>query len=140
MLCRARIAGVYRVAEMRDQDDFGEAPLHARRRTVLFAATAPLRVAGFEKIDEPRDVVDPWSKTAISIDGGSIAGRIWRFLRRPWRAQYISLAYKARRVFSEMAMPLRLPVGALWLAQKNALDDALIPEGFEEGEVDCVGK
>src|SRR5260370_39732495 len=120
MLCRARIAGVYRVAEMRDQDDFGEAPLHARRRTVLFAATAPLRVAGFEKIDEPRDVVDPWSKTAISIDGGFIAGRIWRFLRRPWRAQYISLAYKARRVVPEKADPPAPAVVGVWCGPECA--------------------
>ncbi len=140
MLYRAGFAGVYRVAEMPDHDDFRETPLHARRRTVLFAATAPLRVAGFEKIDEPRDVVDPWSKTAISIDGGSIAGRIWRFLRRPWRAQYISLAYKARQVFPEMPMPLRLPFGAWWLAQKSALDDELIHEGFEDAEMAFVDR
>src|SRR5258708_10712335 len=140
MLHRAGFAAVYRVAEMPDHHDFQETPLHARRRTVLFAATAPLRLAGFEKIDEPRDVVDPWSKTAISIDGGSIAGRIWRFLRRPWRAQYISLAYKARRVFPEMPMPLRLPFGAWWLAQKSALDDELIHEGFEDAEVAFVNR
>src|SRR5260370_40054888 len=133
MLCRARIAGVYRVAEMRDQDDFGEAPLHARRRTVLFAATAPLRVAGFEKIDEPRDVVDPWSKTAISIDGGSIAGRIWRFLRRPWRAQYISLAYKARRGVPEKPLPLRMRFGGSGAAQQRALGGRLFHEGVWEG-------
>ena len=140
MLYRAGFAAVYRVAELPDHDDFRETPLHARRRTVLFAATAPVRVAGFEKIDEPRDVADPWSKTAISSDGGSIAGRIWRFLRRPWRAQYISLAYKARRVFPEMPIPLRLPFGAWWLAQKSALDDELIHEGFEDAEMAFVDR
>src|SRR5258707_14181260 len=101
MLYRAGFAGVYRVAEMPDH----------------------------EKIDEPRDVVDPWSKTAISIDGGSIAGRIWRFLRRPWRAQYISLAYKARRGFSEIPMPLGPPCGAWGLAPEKARGEGVIHRG-----------
>ena len=38
MLYRAGFAAVYRVAELPDHDDFRETPLHARRRTVLFAA------------------------------------------------------------------------------------------------------
>ncbi len=117
MLYRAGFAAVYRVAELPDHDDFRETPLHARRRTVLFAAAVPARVAGCEKIDEPRGAPDPWSKTAASKDGASIAGRIWQFLQRPRRAQYVSLAYRARRVFPEMPIPLRLPFGAWWLAQ-----------------------
>jgi len=76
MLYRAGFAAVYRVAELPDHDDFRETPLHARRRTVLFAAAVPARVAGCEKIDEPRGAPDPWSKTAASKDGASIAGRI----------------------------------------------------------------
>jgi FkbM family methyltransferase len=135
MLYRAGFAAVYRVAELPDHDDFRETPLHARRRTVLFAATAPARVAGCEKIEEPRDAADPWSKTTAGRDRASIAGRIWQFLQQPRRAQYISLAYRARRVFPEMPIPLRLPFGALWLAEKSALDDDLIHEGFEEAEI-----
>jgi FkbM family methyltransferase len=138
MLYRAGFAAVYRVAELPDHDDFRETPLHARRRTVLFAAAVPARVAGCEKIDEPRGAPDPWSKTAASKDGASIAGRIWQFLQRPRRAQYVSLAYRARRVFPEMPIPLRLPFGAWWLAQKSALDDDLIHDGFEEAEIAFV--
>src|SRR5229473_747156 len=114
MLYRAGFAAVYRVAEV------------------------PARVAGCEKIDEPRGAPDPWSKTAASKDGASIAGRIWQFLQRPRRAQYVSLAYRARRVFPEMPIPLRLPFGAWWLAQKSALDDDLIHDGFEEAEIAFV--
>jgi FkbM family methyltransferase len=135
MLYRAGFAAVYRVAELPDHDDFRETPLHARRRTVLFAAATPARMAGFEKIDEPRDAADPWSKTATSNACTSLAGRIWGFLRRPRRAQYISLAYRVRRVFPEMPIPLRLPFGAWWLAQKSALDDDLIHEEFENEEM-----
>jgi FkbM family methyltransferase len=135
MLYRAGFVAVYRVAELPDHDDFRETPLHARRRTVLFAATAPARVAGCEKIEEPRDAADPWSKTTAGRDRASIAGRIWQFLQQPRRAQYISLAYRARRLFPEMPIPLRLPFGALWLAEKSALDDDLIHEGFEEAEI-----
>src|SRR5713226_9211768 len=138
MLYRAGFAAVYRVAELPDHDDFRETRLHARRRTVLFAAAAPARMAGFEKIEEPRDVADPWSKTTTSSADASLAGRIWGFLRRPRRAQYISLAYRARRVYPEMPIPLRLPFGAWWLAQKSALDDDLIHDGFEEAEIAFV--
>src|SRR5713226_3420264 len=140
MLYRAGFAAVYRVAELPDHFVIRETPLHARRRTVLFAAAVPAQVAGFEKIEEPRDVADPWSKTAISSVDASLAGRIWGFLQRPRRAQYISLAYRARRVFPEMPIPLRLPFGAWWLAQKSALDDDLIHEGFEEAEMAFVEK
>ena len=140
MLYRAGFAAVYRVADLPDHDDFRETPLHARRRTVLFATAVPTRVPGFEKIEEPREVADPWSKTAISGGGASVPGRIWRFLQRPRRAQYISLAYRARRLFPEMPVPLRLPFGAWWLAQKSALDDELIHDGFEGAEVAFVGR
>jgi FkbM family methyltransferase len=140
MLYRAGFAAVYRVAELPDHDDFRETPLHARRRTVLFAAVEPVRVGGFERIDEPRGVTDPWSKTATNGDGVSLAGRVLGFLRRPQREQYISLAYRARRVFPEMPIPLRLPFGAWWLAQKSALDDDLIHEGFEDAEMAFVEK
>ena len=51
MLYRAGFAAVYRVAELPDHDDFRETPLHARRRTVLFAAAVPAKVAGFERIE-----------------------------------------------------------------------------------------
>src|SRR5579864_1823252 len=95
MLYRAGFAAVYRVAELPDHDDFRETPLHARRRTVLFAAVVPAQVAGFERIDEPHEAADPWSKTASSADV-SLSARIWRFLRRPRRAQYLSLAFRAR--------------------------------------------
>src|ERR1700732_2396752 len=76
MLYRAGFAAVYRVAELPDHDDFRETPLHARRRTVLFAAVEPVPAGGFERIDEPRDAVDPWSKTATNGDGVSLAGRV----------------------------------------------------------------
>ena len=138
MLYRAGFATVYRVAELPDHDDFRETPLHARRRTVLFATVVPAQMAGFEKIDEPRDIADPWSKTAASSGTASLPARVWRFLRRPRRAQYISLAYRARRVFPEMPIPLRLPFGAWWLAQKSALDNDLIHEGFEDAEMSFV--
>jgi FkbM family methyltransferase len=138
MLYRAGFASVYRVAELPDHDDFRETPLHARRRTVLFAAATATRMPGFEKIEELRDAADPWSKTTASHADASLAGRVWGFLRRPQRAQYISLAYRARRVFPEMPIPLRLPFGAWWLAQRSALDDDLIHDGFEDAEIAFV--
>jgi FkbM family methyltransferase len=138
MLYRAGFAGVYRVAELPDHDDFRETPLHARRRTVLFAAVERIAIGGFEQIEEPLTVADPWSKTATGNNGTTLPGRIMGFLRRPRREQYISLAKRARRAFPEMPIPLRLAFGAWWLAQKSALDDDLIHEGFEDAEMAFV--
>jgi FkbM family methyltransferase len=138
MLYRAGFAEVYRVAMLPDHDDFRDTPLHARRRTVLFAATAAVRLGGFEKIDEPRDVADPWSKIGSGSEVASLGGRLRRFLRRPLREQYVSLACRARRVLPEMPIPLRLPFGAWWLAQKSQLDDDLLREGFEDVEMAFV--
>ena len=138
MLYRAGFVDVYRVAELPDHDDFRETPLHARRRTVLLAAATPMGWSGFERIEEPRDAGDPWSKTATIGAGASLPRRVWGFLHRPRREQYISLACRARRVFPEMPIPVRLPFGAWWLAQKSALDDDLIHEGFEDAELAFV--
>lgn len=141
MLYRAGFAGVYRVAELPDHDDFRETPLHSRRRTVLFASVIPIKVAGFERIEELRDFPDPWSKTASRGGDASLVSRVGRFLRRPRREQYVSLAYRARRVFPELPIPLRLPFGAWWLAQESALDENLLhDEGFEEAEIAFVQK
>lgn len=138
MLYRAGFAAVYRAGELPDHDDFRETPLHARRRTVLFAAAMPVRLSGFERIAEPRDAGDPWSKTARDGARAPLCKRIAGFLQRPRREQYISLAYRARRVFPELPIPLRLPFGAWWLAGKSALDDDLIHEGFEDAEMKFV--
>jgi FkbM family methyltransferase len=138
MLYRAGFAAVYRVVELPDHDDFRETPLHARRRTVLFAAVTAMPLAGFKRIEEPRAASDPWSKTAIIRDGASPAARLTGFLRQPRRAQYISLAYRARPIFPEIPIPLRLPFGAWWLAHNSALDDDLIHEEFEDVELAFV--
>src|SRR5712664_253148 len=62
MLYRAGFAGVYRVAEMPDHEDFRETAEHARRRTVLFASVAAVRLPGFAEVEESRGEFDPWSK------------------------------------------------------------------------------
>jgi FkbM family methyltransferase len=59
-------------------------------------------------------------------------------LARPAREKYISLAMRARRIFPEMPIPLRLPCGAWWLAERSALDHELIYNGFEMAEARLV--
>jgi FkbM family methyltransferase len=140
MLYRAGFAAVYRVAELPDHDDFRETPLHARRRTVLFAAASGARVDGFEKLEEPREADDPWSKINLggAPEGASLGRRVAGFLRRTRREQYLSLAARARRWFPEMPIPLRLQSGAWWLAKSSALDDELMHQGFEDTEAEFV--
>jgi FkbM family methyltransferase len=141
MLYRAGFAAVYRVYAMPDHDDFRETSRHARRRTVLFAAAeAPARASCLEQIAEPRDHSDPWARENHAGAALGLPRRIHRFLQRPARTQYISLAQHARSVFPEMPIPLRLPFGAWWLAEKGALDHELVHSVFEGVETDFVGR
>jgi FkbM family methyltransferase len=142
MLYRAGFAAVYRVATMPDHDDFRETPEHARRRTVLFASVAPVLTSCLEEIAEPREHGDPWAREK-GRDAGVGAGlprRVGRFLRKPARTKYISLAQRARTVFPEMPIPLRLPFGAWWLAENGALDHELVHNVFESVETNFVGR
>jgi FkbM family methyltransferase len=138
MLYRAGFAFVYRVAAMPDHDDFRDTPEHARRRTVLFASAGPVHAPCLKEIAEPRDHRDPWARENRSAVSVGLPKRVHRFLRRPARTQYISLAQHVRTVFPEMPIPLRLPFGAWWLAEKSALDHELIYDEFERTETDFV--
>jgi FkbM family methyltransferase len=136
MLYRAGFATVYRVVPLPEHDDFRDTPDHLRRRTVLLASCAPIDIAGFRLYPEPREAADPWSKVAAARP--SVPQRIGRFFSSPMKSKYITIALRARRVFPEMAIPLRLPFGAWWLAGKGALDHELMYNGFEETEVRFV--
>jgi FkbM family methyltransferase len=136
MLYRAGFGKVYRMIPLPDHEDFRETAEHKRRRTVLLASTAPIDIAGFRWVPEPQEGEDPWSKKPAAR--GSLAQRIGRFLASPTRRKYITLANRARRIFPEMAIPLRLPFGAWWLAEKSALDEELIYNEFARVETDFV--
>jgi FkbM family methyltransferase len=139
MLYRAGFAAVYRVAELPDHDDFRETAEHAQRRTVLYASVTALQVAGFAEIAEPREEVDPWSRSAAQAPSArTLRNRLSRFARQPRKAKYFALANRARRIFPDLPIPLRLPFGAWWLAQKSALDHELMHGSFEEAEMRFV--
>src|SRR4029077_19364380 len=106
------------------------------KRTVLVASWAPIDIAGFRLYPEPRDTHDPWSKVAPAHP--TVPQRVARFLASPMRRKYLTLAMRARRVFPEMPIPLRLPFGAWWLAEKGELDHELMYNGFEETELRFV--
>ncbi len=136
MLYRAGFAAVYRVISLPDHDDFRETTDHARRRTVLLASTTAIDVAGFRLIPEPPEAEDPWAKKPLVM--ATLPQRIGRFLASPARRKYIALANRARRIFPGMPIPLRLPFGAWWLAEKSALDHELIYNEFERMETGFV--
>jgi FkbM family methyltransferase len=138
MLYRAGFAAVYRVADLPDHDDFRETTEHARRRTVLFATVAAVQVAGFAEISEPREEFDPWSRNAPGVAAATLRQRLRRFARQPWKAKYSTVANRARRIFPEMPIPLRLPFEAWWLAEKSALDHELMHGSFEDAETRFV--
>ena len=138
MLYRSGFTAVYRVAPLPEHDDFQETAEHARRRTVLVASIAPIDVAGFRLMPEPREERDPWNKKAASAKWMSVRKRVWRFAKSPAKAKYITLAMRLRRRFPDLAIPLRLKFGAWWLAEKSALDDKLMHGEFEAGELRFV--
>ena len=132
MLYCAGFAMVYRVMPLPDHEDFRETTEHARRRTVLLASSTAIDVAGFQLIAEPHESEDPWAKRPAVR--ATLPQRIGRFLRSPARRKYITLANRARQIFPAMPIPLRLPFGAWWLAEKSALDEELIYNEFEKME------
>jgi FkbM family methyltransferase len=136
MLYRAGFATVYRVISLPDHEDFRETTEHARRRTVLLASSVAIDVAGFRLIPEPNETEDPWAKKPSAT--ATLPQRIGRFLASPARRKYITLANRARRIFPRMPIPLRLPFGAWWLAEKSALDHELIYNEFEQMETRFV--
>jgi FkbM family methyltransferase len=136
MLYRAGFGVVYRVQPLPDHEEFRETTEYARRRTVLLASSAAIDVAGFRLIPEPHETDDPWVKKPAAT--ATLPQRIGRFLVSPTRKKYITLANRARRIFPGMPIPLRLPFGAWWLAQKSALDHELIYNEFERMETEFV--
>lgn len=136
MLYRTGFAVVYRIVPLPDHEDFHETPEHARRRTVLLASTAPLDFAGLRLMPEPEGAGDPWGKSQASKAGR--AGRLWDFVKSPARARYVRLALRLKKRFPGMSIPLRLPFGAWWLAERSALDEKLMHGTFEEVELRFV--
>src|SRR5882757_7637973 len=136
MLYRAGFGKVYRVTPLPDHEDFRETAERTRRRTVLLATYAAVDIAGFRLIPEPAEQEDPWAKKPPVT--ATLPQRIRRFLASPTRRKYITLANRARRFFPGMPIPLRLPFGAWWLAEKSALDHELIHNEFEQMETRFV--
>jgi FkbM family methyltransferase len=138
MLYRAGFRAVYRVMPLPDHDDFRETAEHMRRRTVLLASFEPIDLAGFRLFPEPIETEDPWTKKLVARP--TMPQRIARFLVSPTRRKYITLAARARRIFPNMPIPLRLPFGAWWLAEKSAMDHELMYGEFEATEMSFVEK
>lgn len=138
ILYRAGFAKVYRVTSLPNHEDFQETAEHAQRRTVLLASLIPIDVAGFRLLLEPQETKDPWAKNLPQ--NATLPRRIGRFLASPMRAKYLTLANRARRFFPNMAIPLRLPFGAWWLAHSSALDHELLYNEFEAMERKFVKK
>jgi FkbM family methyltransferase len=138
MLYRAGYRVVYKVTPLPDHDDFRETADHSRRRTVLLASSVAIDAAGFRLFPEPFETVDPWAKKLVARP--ALPTRIARFLGSSRRRQYLTMALRARRVFPGMAIPLRLPFKAWWLAEKSALDHELMYNDFETVETGFVEK
>lgn len=138
MLYRAGFAKVYGLTLLPDHDDFRETREHTQGRTVLLASLVPVDVAGFRLLLEPGETEDPWAKNPP--EAAKLPQRIKRFLASPAHKKYITLAKRARQMFPQLPIPLRLPFGAWWLAEKGALDQELLYGEFEKMEMQFVNR
>jgi FkbM family methyltransferase len=136
MLYRAGFAAVYRVTPLPQHDDYRDTEEHARRRTVLFASTAPIDFVGFQLFPEPAETGDPWTKITKNSQG--FARRLSRFARKPLHKQYRSLAIKIQQRFPFLPIPMRLPYGGWWLAGIGAVDRGVLLDRFESSELRFV--
>lgn len=135
MLYRAGFTHVYRVPRLPEHDQFRETGDHARRRTILFASHQAARVGCLERVEEPAQGRDPWTK--LSANPRRIAARLRLFFSKSIRQQYVALANHVRRA-ARLPLPLKLPFGAWWLAENSALDRELMYHGFEGSEAAFV--
>jgi FkbM family methyltransferase len=145
MLYRAGFAHVYRLRRLPEHEQFRETADRARQRAMLFASHRPVAVAAvpaaaacLERVDEPRGLVDPWTKHGAGST--TLTARVRRFWAKPVRMKYVAFANRVRRVVRSMPLPLRLPFGAWWLAEHSALDRELIYDGFETAEAAFVAR
>lgn len=136
MLYRAGFAKVYVLTLLPDHDDFRETREHEQRRTVLLASLVPIDVAGFRLLVEPGEAEDPWAKNPP--EPTRLPQRIKRFVASPARKKYVTLAKRARQIFPNLPIPLRLPFGVWWLAENSALDQELLHSEFEKTEMQFV--
>ena len=137
MLYRAGFAHVYRVPRLPEHDHFRETGDHARRRAILFASHMPARVSCLERVAEPPQGRDPWTK--LNANPRKISARFRLFFSKSMRMQYVALANHARRLV-RFPLPLRLPFGGVWLAENSALDRELMYHGFETAETAFVSR
>jgi FkbM family methyltransferase len=70
-----------------------------------------------------------------AMNSDTLTTRLFRFARKPFSKQYISLAIKLQDHFPSVPIPVRLAFGAWWLAGTSALDRALLFDGFENAEL-----
>ncbi len=69
-----------------------------------------------------------------AIEPSGFVNRLRRFLRRPFHEQTRSLYARWIRVFPNIPIPVRLPVGAWFMGRNDALGSTLTYDGFEPGE------
>ena len=60
--------------------------------------------------------------------------RLWKFLRKPLHEQSRSFYARWKEHFPSVAVPVRLPFGAWWLARDDYLGSTLTFDGFEPAE------
>jgi len=138
MLYRSGFPAVYRIPALPDHDDFRETVEHTRRRAVLLALHAPIELPGFVLFPEPEASRDPWAKD--NTGSTVLLRRIRKFFTKPAHVKYLAVANQTRRVFPKLPIPLRLPFGAWWVAERSALDSELMSHGFESAELTFMEK
>lgn len=65
--------------------------------------------------------------------------RVIHFFGKPWKEQKRSVTFRYLRWIPKALLPVRLPIGAWWLAENDFIGNSLLWEGFENSEYGIAG-
>jgi FkbM family methyltransferase len=132
MLYAAGFAFVYEFKRLPRHPHFQATFSSRRRRTVLAASMVPLTDKElFRHLPRQIERGDPWATPWSKFVGRS--QRIGRFLAKPWHAKVNYVRYRWLKTF-HVAVPVKLPWGAWWIAEYDFCGVATLLDGFEKRE------
>lgn len=103
LLYRSGFPFVYRFRKKPDHPNYENSSLSRQMRTMVVASITPLASGLLETAAEPATSLDPWtihnSPAALALRGRGFAGRLWRFMGKPWPEKHEILSRRWTRLF-----------------------------------------
>lgn len=132
MLYRAGFPYVYISSIFPNHPDFDETYEFHRKRTILVAAKVPLNFSFLHLFPEPA-TKNLWLKPLEHR-----LNRFYRFLQKPWEEKVVTARCRLKSIwfqlFPSTPLPIRLPYGGWWLAEKDIFSDSIFTDNYERAE------